>query len=60
MNGPSLMALQIEIDMTHDFNIRSMRTNSSVLKVRLHTAIARADFVSWCMLYIHEGNKMHS
>ena len=30
------------------------------LEVRLHTAINRADFVSWCMLYIHEGNKMHS
>ena len=39
-------------------------------KVRLHTVINRADFVSWCMLYIYiyiyiyiytyEGNKMHS
>ena len=30
-------------------------------KVRLHTAINRAaDFVSWCMLYTYEGNKMHS
>ena len=30
------------------------------LKLRLHTAINRADFVSWCMLYTYEGNKMHS
>ena len=30
------------------------------LKVRLHTAINWADFVSWCMLYTYEGNKMHS
>ena len=29
------------------------------LKVRFHTAINRADFVSWCMLYTYEGNKMH-
>ena len=32
-----------------------------VFKLRLHTAINRADFVSWCMLYTYEGsNKMHS
>ena len=31
-----------------------------LIKVRLHTAINRADFVSWCMLYTYEGNKMHS
>ena len=30
------------------------------LKVRLHTAINRTDFVSWCMLYTYDGNKMHS
>ena len=30
------------------------------VKVRLHTAINRADFVSWCTLYTYEGNKMHS
>ena len=29
------------------------------VKVRLHAAICRADFVSWCMLYTYEGNKMH-
>ena len=29
-------------------------------EVRLHTAINRADFVSWCMLYTYKGNKMHS
>ena len=29
-------------------------------KLRLHTAINRADFVSCCMLYTYEGNKMHS
>ena len=29
-------------------------------KVRLHTAINLADFVSWCMLYTYDGNKMHS
>ena len=28
--------------------------------VRLHTAINRADFVSWCMLYTYDGYKMHS
>ena len=28
------------------------------LKVRLHTAINRADFVSWCMLYTYDGNKI--
>ena len=27
-------------------------------KVRLHTTINRAYFVSWCMLYTYEGNKM--
>ena len=31
-----------------------------VFKVRLHTTINRADFVSWCMLYTYEGNKTHS
>ena len=30
------------------------------IKVRLDTAINRADFVSWCMLYTYEGNKMAS
>ena len=30
------------------------------LKLHLHTAINRADFVSWCMLYTHHGNKIHS
>ena len=30
------------------------------LKLRLHTAINRADFVSWCMLYTYDGNEMHS
>ena len=30
------------------------------LKLRLHTAINRADFVSRCMLYTYKGNKMHS
>ena len=28
------------------------------VKERLHTAINRADFVSWCMLYTYEGNKV--
>ena len=32
---------------------------SLLIKVRLYTAINRADFVSWCMLYRYEGNKMH-
>ena len=27
------------------------------VKLRLPTAINRADFVSWCMLYTYEGNK---
>ena len=30
------------------------------VKVRFHTAIIQADFVSWCMLYTYEGNKIHS
>ena len=30
------------------------------LKVRLHTAINQADFVSWCMLLYIRRNKMHS
>ena len=30
------------------------------VKVRFHTAINRADFVCWCMLYTYEGYKMHS
>ena len=29
-----------------------------IFKVCLHTAINRADFVSWCMLYTYDGNKM--
>ena len=33
---------------------------TAAIKVRLHTTINRADFVSWCMLYTYEGNKMHS
>ena len=33
------------------------QSESSFFKVRLHTAINRADFVSWCMLYTKEGNK---
>ena len=28
--------------------------------IRLHTAINQADFVSCCMLYTYDGNKMHS
>ena len=28
------------------------------VKLRLHTAINRADFVSWYMLYTYEGNKV--
>ena len=31
---------------------------SSCLKLRLHTAINRADFVSWCMLYIYIYTKV--
>ena len=27
------------------------------VKLRLHVAINRVDFVSWCMLYTYEGNK---
>ena len=30
------------------------------LKLRLHTAINRDDFVSCCMLYTYKSNKMHS
>ena len=30
------------------------------VKVRLHTAINQADFVSRCMLYTYDGNKMYS
>ena len=30
------------------------------VRLRLHTVINRVDFVSWCMLYTYEGNKMHS
>ena len=26
--------------------------------IRLHTAINRAEFVSWCMLYTYKGTKM--
>ena len=33
---------------------------SHTVKVRLHTAINRADFVSSCMLYTYDGNKMYS
>ena len=29
------------------------------VKVRLHSAINWVDFVSWCMLYTYDGNKMH-
>ena len=35
-------------------------TKKGFLKVRLHTAINQADFVSWCMLYTYKGNKMYS
>ena len=34
-------------------------TLKEYIKVRLHTAINRADFLSPCMLYTNEGNKMH-
>ena len=30
---------------------------NEAVKVRLHTAINRADFVSWCMLYTYKGKK---
>ena len=33
--------------------------DDSRLKVRVHTTINRANFVTWCMLYTYEGNKMH-
>ena len=41
-------------------NRHKNRLCKRVFKVRLHTAINLADFVSWCMLYSYEGNKMHS
>ena len=53
--GPSL-AFTIHIGSTPTFSYFDLYH----IKVRLHTAINRADFVSWCMLYIHEGKKMHS
>ena len=31
--------------------LRNTNLDSEVIKVRLHTAINRADFVSWYMLY---------
>ena len=45
-----------DVFLRHGLN---MSTTTGLLKVRLHTAINRADFVSWCMLYTNEGNKMH-
>ena len=39
--------------------IRRVR-QAHFLYIRLHTAINWADFVSWCMLYTYDGNKMHS
>ena len=39
------------------FGILSRMTNP--VKLRLHTVINRADFISWCMLYTNAGNKMH-
>ena len=36
-----------------DVNVNAI---NMVPKVRLHTAINRADFVSWCTLYTKEGN----
>ena len=35
----------------------SLSFTSACFKVRLHTAIKRADFVSRCMLYTYKGNK---
>ena len=32
-------------------------TKIATFKVRLHSAINLADFVSWCILYTKEGNK---
>ena len=46
----------------YKINRRKQKRGNTVafFKVRLHTAINRADFVSWCMLYTCECNKMHS
>ena len=35
-----------------------IKHSKECLKLRSHTAINRADFVSWCMLYTYEGNKI--
>ena len=35
---------------------KTFNKKSYSVKVRFHTAINQADFVSWCMLYTYEGN----
>ena len=34
--------------------------SSCTVKLHLHAVINQADFVSWCMLHMYEGNKMYS
>ena len=42
-----------------EYSSKFKTTLKDYIKVRLHTAINQADFISWCMLYTNEGNKMH-
>ena len=42
------------------YTLKKILGKLSSVKVRLHTAINRVHFISWCMLYTYECNKMHS
>ena len=57
--GPQMYFI-IAIKLKKKVVVSEFKVRLRELKVRLHTAINRVDFVSWCMLYTYEGNKMHS
>ena len=46
-------------DLKSLFEVPTDKSEVWLIKLRLHTAINRADFVSWCMLYTYDGNRMH-
>ena len=52
---------KVRVNNIHLYDLNRLIVGScGGVRVRLHTAINRADFRSGCMLYTYEGNKMHS
>ena len=60
VDAPSSFVLVFDSRILPSSICESLTSSFTILKLRLHTAINRVDFVSWYMLYTYEGNKIHS